>query len=88
VRPVNLALAHQLNLADAVGVIVAAVKPGSRAAAAGLRMLDVITEVDRRPVKDLDGWRQAIDQAARDKVMLLLVRRDRGTFFLTMRRDG
>jgi serine protease Do len=88
VKPVNAALAHQLNLADAAGVIVAAVTPGIRGAAAGLRALDVIMEVDRQPVRDLDGWQRAIDRAASDKVMLLLVRRDRGTVFLTVRRDG
>jgi serine protease Do len=88
VKPVNPALARQLNLADAAGVIVAAVKPGSRGAAAGLRALDVIMEVDRQPVKDLDGWQRAIDRSASEKVMLLLVRRERGTVFLTVRRDG
>jgi serine protease Do len=88
VKPVNAALAHQLNLADAAGVIVAAVKPGSRGAAAGFHALDIIMEVDRRPVKDLDGWQRALDRSANDKVMLLLVRRDRGTVFLTVRRDG
>lgn len=88
VKPVDTALAHQLDLGEASGVIVAAVQPGSRAAAAGLRALDVIMEVDRLPVKDVDGWQRAIERAARDKVILLLVRRDRGTVFLTVRGDG
>jgi S1-C subfamily serine protease len=88
VKPLKAAMARQLNLADAAGVMVAAVTPGSRAAVAGLRALDIIMEVDRLPVKDVDGWQRAIDRAAGDKVMLLLVRRDRGTVFLTVRRDG
>jgi serine protease Do len=88
VKPVDAALAHQLKLVEAAGVFVAAVKPGSRGAAAGLRALDVIMEVDRLPVKDLDSWRRAIDRSASDRVMLLLVRRDRGTVFITIRRDG
>jgi serine protease Do len=88
VKPMNTALAHRLNVAEGAGVIVAAVAPGSPGAAAGLRALDVIMEVDRLPVKDLDGWRQAIDRPASDKVILLLVRRARGTVFITIRRDG
>jgi serine protease Do len=88
VRPMDTALAHRLKVAEGAGVIVAAVTPGSPGAAAGLRALDVIMEVDRLPVKDLDGWRQAIDRTASDKVMLLLVRRDRGTVFIPIRRNG
>jgi serine protease Do len=88
VKPLDTALAHQLNVTEAAGVIVAAVAPGSPGAAAGLRALDVIMEVDRLPVKDVVGWRQAIDRAASDKVMLLLVRRGPGTVFITMRREG
>jgi serine protease Do len=88
VKPLDTALAHQLNVAEAAGVIVAAVAPGSPGAAAGLRALDVIMEVNRLPVKDVVGWRQAIDRAASDKVMLLLVRRGPGTVFITVRRDG
>jgi serine protease Do len=88
VKPIDSALAHQLNVAEAAGLFVASVEPGSRGAAAGLRPLDVITEVDRLPVKDVDSWRQAIDRTASDKVMLLLVRRGRGTVFITVRRDG
>jgi serine protease Do len=88
VKPVDTALAHQLKLAEAAGVFVAAVEPGGRGAAAGLREHDVIMEVDRLPVKDLDGWQRAIDRTASDKVMLLLVRRNQGTVFITVRRQG
>ncbi len=88
VRAVDAALAHQLKLDGANGVMVAAVKPGSVGAAAGLRVLDVIMEVDRRPVKDIDGWRRAIARAAIDKVTLLLVRRGDATVFMTVRPRG
>jgi len=88
VEPIDTALAHRLNVAGSAGVIVAAVEPGSPGAAAGLRALDVIMEVDRVPVKDLDGWRQAVGRTASDKITLLLVRRDRGTVFIPVRRNG
>jgi serine protease Do len=88
VKQIDAGLAQQLKLADRSGVMVAAVEPGGRAAAAGLRAHDVIVEVDRQAVKDLDGWRRAVDRAAGDKVVLLLVRRDKGTIFITLRRPG
>ena len=88
VKPIDAATARQLKLAAAAGVIVTAVEPGGSGAVAGLRELDVIMEVDRLPVKDIDGWRRAVNRAATDKVMLLLVKRDRGTVFITVRRHA
>ena len=87
VQPVDAALAHQLELGAPSGVAVASVKPGSRWAAAGMRARDVIIEVDRAPVKNLAGWQQAIGRSANDRVTLLLVRRDRATVFIAVRRS-
>jgi serine protease Do len=88
VKDIDAAIARQLNLTAASGVIVAEVDPDSPGAAAGLRPRDVIMEVDRQPVKNVIGWRRAIDKAASEKITLLLVRRDHGTLFLTLRVQG
>jgi len=88
VKPIGTAMAHLLDLAQTAGVIVTTVAPGTPGAAAGLRARDVIMEVDQQPVKDLRGWQRAIDRTAREKVTLLLVKRHRGTIFVTVRRDG
>jgi len=88
VEKIDKALARQLDLDETAGVIVAEVDPGGPGAAAGLRPHDIIMEVDRRPVKNLDGWRRALDRAAGEKITLLLVKRDRGTIFITLRERG
>ena len=88
VERVDPALARQLNLDDTAGVLVAEVDPGGPGAAAGLRPRDIILEVDRQPVKNLDSWRRALDRAAGEKITLLLVKRDHGTIFITLRERG
>jgi len=88
VRQVDANLAHQLDLPEADGIIIAAVDPDSPGANAGLRPRDVILEVDRRRLKDLADWRRALDAAANENITLLLVRRDRGTVFITLHGRG
>jgi serine protease Do len=88
VKEIDAALAQQLKLSDPAGVMVAAIDPAGRGAAAGLRPHDIILEVDRVPIKGLDGWHRALDRSARDKITLLLVQRDHGTIFLTLRGRG
>lgn len=56
---------------------VAAVLPRSRAERAGLRVGDVLTEVNGRPVVTLDAVREALLAAGPDGPLPLVVRRDR-----------
>jgi serine protease Do len=56
------------------GVVVTRLDPGSPAARAGLRPGDVLLEVDRRPVENVDSFRQAWTNA-KGKVALLVNRR-------------
>ena len=56
-------------------MVVRDVKPDSRAADAGLRPGDIIQEVNRHPVENVEALRQAVRNAD-GKPALLLVRRD------------
>ena len=86
VRNLSPALAHDLKLGDASGVVIDGVDAGSRAAAAGLRARDVILAVDRRAVGTVSAFDLALGTAAPDRVVLLLIRRDKGTLFIPLRR--
>jgi serine protease Do len=56
------------------GVVVAAVQPGSRAEAAGLRPGDVIQEVDRKRVRSPDELRRATEVGGPGPLLVLVLR--------------
>ena len=78
-------LARQLELEPGTtGVVVSAVKPGSPADAAGLHPGDLITEVNRKPVKNLTEYQQALRQIPKGENLLLLVQRGGGAFYVVL----
>ncbi len=79
-------LRQELNLSDPQGVLVAAIRPGSAAEAAGLHVHDLILEVNRRPVSGLASYARALNSGASGKIDLLLVRRGNGTLFIALKR--
>jgi len=63
---------------------VAAVLPRSRAERAGLRVGDVLTEVNGRPVLTLDAVREALLAAGPDGPLPLIVRREQERVMVTL----
>ena len=57
------------------------VEPGSPAADAGIRAGDVIQEVNRKPVKDVDEFSRGIEQAQDQDNVLLLIQRGQNSLF-------
>ena len=78
-------LAHELNLESASGVVISSVEPGSPADDAGLRARDVILEVNQAAVKNAAACAGALEARAPDKVVLLLVKRNRNTLFVALK---
>jgi len=79
-------LAENLGLERTMkGVVVTQVDPDGPAADAGLRRGDVILEVNRKPVKDADAYRKAVEAAGKGKSVLFLVRRGENTIFLAVK---
>jgi len=74
-------LAEQLKLPKAEGVLVSSVEVGGPAAKAGIRAGDVIVEVNRQKVKDLNEFGEALKRVGRgDRVLLLIVREQASHF--------
>jgi serine protease Do len=66
------------------GVEVTKVKPGSAASRAGIREGDIIREINRQSVRDLDDFQRLTRKLDADDRVLLLLQRGRTTIFLSI----
>lgn len=67
------------------GVVISSVKGGSAAQEAGLQSGDLIKEINRKPVKNLEDYREALETATQEAGLLLLVKRSKGTFYAVLK---
>ena len=74
-------IAKELGVSKSGGVVVTRVEPGSPAADAGIQTGDVIREVNRKPVKDVQDFVSRVEKAKdQDNVLLLLQRGENNLF--------
>ncbi len=88
VKDLSPDLAKELGLDTAGGVVISSVQPGGAADEAGLRARDVILEVNRAAVKDVDAYQAALKNSAKGKIVLLLVRRGDNTIYVTVKPEA
>ena len=80
-------LARRLGVDTTNGVVVSRVMPGSKAHAAGFRRGDLILELNRQPVSDADGLKQALGGVEPgEEARFLIMRPNRGMTVLTLTR--
>ncbi len=78
-------IAQQLNLPHgASGVVVADVDPSSPAAAVGLQPGDVIAQINRKPVRDLQDYRRITSRLGKNESVLLLITRGGTNMFVVI----
>ncbi len=86
VREVNEELASRYGLKSGErGVIVTRVKSGSPAEEAGVREGDLVLEINRKPVGSLKAYERAASGLPKDQAVLLLLKRQGRTIYLTLR---
>ncbi len=74
-------IAKGLGLKKDTGVVVTRVEPGSPAADAGLQRGDVVQEVNRKPVKNVEDFVQKVEKAKGQDNILLLIQRGQNNLF-------
>jgi serine protease Do len=78
-------IAQTLGLKRAQGVVITAVERGSPADDAGLRRGDVILGIDRKTVRNLSDYRQAIAGLKKGSSCLFLLQRGQATSFVALK---
>ena len=88
VRNLTEDLAERYGYEGQSGVVVGKVEPGSQAAQAGIAVGTLIKEVNREQVKNTKEFNEAIERAKEKGTALLLVKRERITFFVLLTLSG
>jgi serine protease Do len=86
VQDITPEIARALELEAVTGVVVAGVEPDSPAARVDIRKGDVIQEVNRKPIKDVQEFEQAIEAAKDQENILFLIRRGDSNLFVVVAR--
>jgi serine protease Do len=86
VQPITPELAKQFKLSGNDGVLVAEVEEGTPAARAGIRPGDAILEVNRRRVRDLSSFEEALGRSEQD--VLLFVQREGRSQYLVLKPEA
>jgi serine protease Do len=84
VREITPEIAKSLGLNESSGVVITQVQDSSPAADAGLKPADVILEMDHASIPDVDAFNKKIEGYKKGDIILLLVKRQNSTLFLTL----
>jgi serine protease Do len=86
VRELNDELASRYGVKPSErGVVVVRVKPGSTAEELGVREGDMIVEVNRQAVTSVKAYERIASKLPKDHSVLLLLKRQGRTIYLTLR---
>ena len=78
-------MAEGLGLEKSEGVVITSVEAGSAGDEAGIRRGDIILEVDRKAVRNVDEYKKAVAGSRKGRGVLFLVRRGDSTIFLALK---
>jgi serine protease Do len=85
VQNITPEIAHHLNLKDTKGVIVTDIQSGSPGDDADVKAGDVIKEINRKPVRNVDDFKEILGKARPKEGIVMLVKRENITFYAVVR---
>ncbi len=88
VQEVNPQIQRRLRIEDSEGVIITNVDSRGPAQEAGLRVGDLILEINKKQIRNLDDYRKAIDSIKNGETALLLVKRGKNTIYSALKVGG
>lgn len=85
VQDITEELAQSLKLDTTEGVLVSNVEQGKAAGESGLRRGDVITEINRKPIRGVGDYRHSTSDLKEGDTALMLVRRGGSTIYIAVK---
>ena len=85
VQDITEELAQSLQLEDIQGVLVSDVTPGGFAGESGIRRGDVITEMNRAPINNLQDYERLLRSVNKGASVLFLVKRGGTTIYIAVK---
>lgn len=88
VQSITPEMAKRMDLKDTEGVIVSQVKPESPAGLAGIKSGDIIKEVNRREIKNIKEYKEAMKVISKDDTVLFRIVRGGNTLYVAIKTKG
>ncbi len=85
VQDITKELAQSLQLEDTKGVLVSDVIPGNSAAESGIRRGDVIAEMNRAPINNMQDYQRLLGSLQKGASILFLVKRGGTTIYIAVK---
>lgn len=85
VNEITPQIASRFNLGEGEGVVITNVEQGSVASESGLRPGDVILEIGKKTIKNLDDYRSALEEVKKGGAALFLIKRGENTIYIGLK---
>ncbi len=85
VQEINPQIQRRFRLGESKGVIITDVNPGSIGYEAGLMAGDIILEINKQNIENLDAYRKSVDSLKEGQTALLLVQRASNTIYVALK---
>lgn len=85
VQEINPQIQRRFRLEESKGVIITDVNPGSIGYEAGLMAGDIILEINKQNIENLDAYRKSVDSLKEGQTALLLVQRASNTIYVALK---
>lgn len=79
-------LAESLSLEDEKGVVVSGVRRGSPAYEAGLQRGDLVQEIEKEPVENMDDYKRIMQESASKNQILMVIRHEGHTRYVVLKK--